>query len=193
MKSKVATSEPKSKLKEFFKTLNWWKKIILLVLAISVIVVVWKMVDKHYYMKDGLCYSDFLENCEGKKVEVIGEIKKGPYGKSDRITAFVLDNINTPPCNIKPKIYFHKDAPWLYRQECFQSDYLYLGRLSDLEGVIIEIDERDEISKELSYPIGKTVKVVGKVFINRKHSLSFWVYGVVGIIPESITLVEGGS
>lgn len=167
--------------------MSWWKKLVLLFIIIVVVVVVWKVLHKPYYIKDGLCYAEVLEDCEGKKVEVTGEIKKVPYGKSNDIKAYVLNNINIPPCNPEPKIYFHKDVPWIYRRECFQTGYLYLGRLYRSEGVIIEVDER--FGELLLYPADKTVKVTGKVFIHRKPSLSS-VYGVVGIIPESITVIE---
>ncbi|MDP2906482.1 MAG: hypothetical protein Q8O03_00930 [Nanoarchaeota archaeon] len=174
-------------LKNKIIKIKWWKKLVLLILIATAVVLVWKVTNKPYYTKDSLCYSNFLENCEGKKVEVEGKIVKGSCGVKtigEPIKAYFLDNINIPPCKLGYEAPFF---PW-EGPSSLNCQYLSLFQSCYAEDAAIEIN--NEVERLLPNPEDKTVKIVGKVFVERTPPRAS-VYGVVGIIPESITVIGG--
>lgn len=197
MKKRLAVSESKSKLKEFFKKLSWWKKIVLLVLIIAVVMVILcffnkpSSVSEPYHMKDGLCYSDFLENCEGKKVEVTGTIVKYLccIKAECEAEAYTLCNVNIPPCDLKPRTYFWEDEP--YQLDCFQNDCLSLVQPCWTEDAYKKIN--NNVESLLPNPINKTVKVVGNIFVVKPSPLSQLGERHVGVIPDGITIIRDES
>lgn len=186
MKKKVTISESKSKLKEFFKKLSWWKKIVLLVLIIVVIIAVWKLVHKPYYLKEDFCYSDFLEDCEGKKVEVTGTIVKGGFCPKFETEIYILCKTNIPICKLR--------SPENYAYDCdygmHYDDCLGLVQSCFTEDSAIKIN--DYVEGLLPDSANKKVKIIGDIFIERT-SPYVSVSGKVGIIPKSITVIEDKS
>lgn len=164
--------------KKFLKKMSWWKKLVLLVLIVVVVVVVWKIVHKPYYMEDGLCYSDFLENCEGKKVEITGEIMEGLCGKSDYIKSYFLCKINILPCN-----------PSFYQMACSQASYC-LGLVQPCNEEDDSVRINYEIERLLPDPNNTFVEIIGIVFVLKPGPYSSVGGRFIGIVPESITAIK---
>lgn len=178
-------------VKEFWKKMNWWKKIILLILVITAIVIVWKIVNKPYYIKDDLCYSDFLENCEGKKVEVTGKIVRGQFCPKRETEMYILCNTNNHICKPRYRKYAYDCSYGMsYDYKTSYDDCLSLVQICWTEDAYKKINDRVETL--LPNPTNKKVKIVGEIFIERtEHDSS--VSGKVGIMPESITVIKNES
>lgn len=193
-------------LKNKIQKLSWWKRIVLLAILVTIVmvtIVIWKIVnEKPYYIKDGLCYSDFLENCEGKKVEVTGKIIKDDFCMG-RGETYILCNTSIPPCSSLYKeasliesissylksleisqvsCHYPLSFPWVY------DDCLRLVKVCDGEGVNKEIN--DYVENLLPNPANKSVKVKGRIFIYKAPRYAKTQPGNIGIIPESITVIE---
>jgi len=170
------------KIKDFWNKLDWWKRIILFIFLAVLIFGIWKLIDKPYYMKDGLCYSDFLENCQEKKVEVEGKIVKGEFCPGRESNIYILCDTNIPSC--KPR---YKTYPY----DCYYG-IDYDNCLSLFQPCWREDDHKiinANVENLLSSPSNKHVKMRGNIFIKRTGTYAK-VSGVVGIIPESITVIE---
>jgi len=189
-------------LKNKTKTFSWWKKTILVALIIVAIVVMWKLVHKPYYIKDGLCYSDFLENCEGKKVEITGKIIKDDFCMGFGET-YILCNTSILPCNhlyeeasliesmssylkgleiSQVSCHYPLSFPWVY-EDCLRLVEVCNGE-GDNKGI------NDYIENLLPNPANKAVKVKGRIFIYNAPRYAKTQPGNVGIIPESITIIK---
>ncbi|MDP2906478.1 MAG: hypothetical protein Q8O03_00910 [Nanoarchaeota archaeon] len=196
MKKQVAVNESRSKLKEFFKKLSWWKKIIFIVLIVVAIVIVWKIVHKPYYIKEDLCHSNFLEDCEGKKVEVTGTIVKGQFCPKFETETYILCDTNILPCDTAK--YESRDINEYY--DCAYGAYpLYKGRYDNCLSLVqpcwgIDANKKinDYVENLLPNPANKKVKIVGDIFITRTSPFVS-VDGKVGITPESITITGDES
>ncbi|MCG2718412.1 MAG: hypothetical protein L6408_06230 [Nanoarchaeota archaeon] len=179
-------------IKKEERRMSWWKKIILIafgsIILLSILLFLIaprgfitntkSITEKNYYIKNGLCYADFLENCVMERVAVTGKIVKGPCPKFET-EAYVLCNTNVPPCDWQTYL-----SPYASREgyeHCIA--LVYPCNFENAAGKI-----NSKVEQFLSNPLDKTVKVTGRVFV-----VSIEKNGIVGISPESITIIESES
>ncbi|MDP2906480.1 MAG: DUF4190 domain-containing protein [Nanoarchaeota archaeon] len=158
---------------------------------------------KPHHIKNGLCYSDFLENCEGKKVEVEGRIVEGSFCFGREPDIYILCDMNVLPCKPKYKEDILMSFGFGSRVSCdyvnfpkdneeVNSPRFYDNCLALVQPCFGEDDNlkiKSEVERLLPNPAGKTVKIIGKIFVIRTEPFAK-VNGVVGIVPESITVIE---